>query len=82
HHSQDYEATRSNYSATWIIWDRIFGTCIDGEAELLGMEGGRRMDIRETMVFPFVEGYKSIRSWMRGRVELPEGVVRETEPAE
>src|SRR3546814_672431 len=41
HHSQDYEATRSNYASTWIVIDRIFGTCVDGEAELLGMEGGR-----------------------------------------
>ena len=61
HHSQDYEATGSNYSGTWIIIDRIFGTCIDGEAELLGMEGGRRMTIRETMAYPFTEGWKSFR---------------------
>jgi sterol desaturase/sphingolipid hydroxylase (fatty acid hydroxylase superfamily) len=82
HHSQDYEATRSNYSGTWIIWDRIFGTCIDGEAELLGMEGGRRMDIRETMVFPFVEGYKSAKSAYAsrfGRGALP---APQLEPAE
>ncbi|WP_417621188.1 sterol desaturase family protein [Parasphingorhabdus sp.] len=67
HHSQDYEATRSNYASTWIIFDRIFGTCVDGEAELLGMEGGRRMPINETMVFPFTEGYKSIKSRIQGR---------------
>ncbi|MFN4135677.1 MAG: sterol desaturase family protein [Novosphingobium sp.] len=62
HHSQDYEASRSNYSGTWIFIDRIFGTCVDGEAELLGMEGGRRMSIREAMHFPFSEGWKSIRA--------------------
>jgi sterol desaturase/sphingolipid hydroxylase (fatty acid hydroxylase superfamily) len=67
HHSQDYEATRSNYSSTWIIFDRIFGTCVDGEAELLGMEGGRRMPINETMVYPFTEGYKSIKARIQGR---------------
>lgn len=61
HHSQDYEATRSNYAGTWIIIDRLFGTCVDGEAELLGMEGGRRMTIRETMVFPFSEAWKSLK---------------------
>mgnify|MGYP000288838526 CR=1 FL=1 len=61
HHSQDYEASRSNYSGTWIIIDRMFGTCVDGEAELLGMEGGRRMSIPETMVYPFAEGWKSIK---------------------
>jgi sterol desaturase/sphingolipid hydroxylase (fatty acid hydroxylase superfamily) len=62
HHSQDYEASRSNYSGTWIIIDRMFGTCVDGEAELLGMEGGRPMSIRETMTYPFAEAWKSIRA--------------------
>jgi sterol desaturase/sphingolipid hydroxylase (fatty acid hydroxylase superfamily) len=61
HHSQDYEATRSNYSGAFIFIDRMFGTCIDGEAELLGMEGGRRMSIREQMTYPFTEGWKTIR---------------------
>jgi sterol desaturase/sphingolipid hydroxylase (fatty acid hydroxylase superfamily) len=61
HHSQDYEASRSNYSGTWIIIDRMFGTCVDGEAELLGMEGGRKMSIGETMVYPFTEGWKSLK---------------------
>lgn len=62
HHSQDYEASRSNYSGTWIIIDRMFGTCVDGEAELLGMEGGRPMSIRETMTYPFAEAWKSIKA--------------------
>jgi sterol desaturase/sphingolipid hydroxylase (fatty acid hydroxylase superfamily) len=61
HHSQDYEATRSNYAGTFIFIDRMFGTCIDGEAELLGMEGGRRMSIREQMTYPFTEGWKAIK---------------------
>ena len=61
HHSQDYEATRSNYSSTWIVIDRLFGTAVDGEAELLGMEGGRRMSIPEMMVYPFTEGWKTFR---------------------
>ena len=67
HHSQDYEASRSNYGATWIIFDRIFGTCIDGEAEKLGMEGGRRMQIKETMVYPFTEGFKTSREWLQAK---------------
>ncbi len=62
HHSQDYEASRSNYSGTWIIIDRMFGTCVDGEAELLGMEGGRPMSIRETMTYPFTEGWKTFKA--------------------
>jgi sterol desaturase/sphingolipid hydroxylase (fatty acid hydroxylase superfamily) len=61
HHSQDFEATRSNYSNSWIIIDRMFGTCIDGEAELLGMEGGRRMSIREQMSHPFTEAWKTLK---------------------
>lgn len=61
HHSQDYEASRSNYASTWILIDRMFGTCVDGEAELLGMEGGRRMSIRETMTYPFTEGWKTFK---------------------
>jgi len=61
HHSRDYEATRSNYSNSWIIIDRIFGTCVDGEAELLGLEGGRRMSIREQMTYPFTEGWKMLK---------------------
>jgi sterol desaturase/sphingolipid hydroxylase (fatty acid hydroxylase superfamily) len=61
HHSQDYEATRSNYAGTYIFIDRMFGTCIDGEAELLGMEGGRRMSISEQMAHPFTEGWKALK---------------------
>jgi sterol desaturase/sphingolipid hydroxylase (fatty acid hydroxylase superfamily) len=61
HHSQDYEATRSNYANSFIFIDRMFGTCIDGEAELLGMEGGRRMSIREQLAYPFTEGWKAIK---------------------
>ena len=61
HHSQDYEATRCNYSNSLIFIDRMFGTCIDGEAELLGMEGGRRMSLREQMTYPFTEGWKAIK---------------------
>jgi sterol desaturase/sphingolipid hydroxylase (fatty acid hydroxylase superfamily) len=59
HHSQDYESTRCNYAGTYILWDRIMGTCVDGEAELLGQEGGRRMSIREQMTHPFTEGART-----------------------
>lgn len=61
HHSRDYESTRSNYSNSYIFIDRMFGTCIDGEAELLGMEDGRRMSIREQMTYPFTEGWKTLK---------------------
>jgi sterol desaturase/sphingolipid hydroxylase (fatty acid hydroxylase superfamily) len=77
HHSQDYEATRSNYAGTWIIFDRMFGTCVDGEAELLGMEGGRRMPIGETMVYPFTEGYKTLKSKLLRLREPPTAIPAE-----
>ncbi len=70
HHSQDYEGSRSNFSGTWIIIDRMFGTCVDGEAELLGMEGGRKMSIRETMHYPFSEGWKSTKAFFQRRQQL------------
>ncbi|WP_242124887.1 sterol desaturase family protein [Sphingobium sp. Sx8-8] len=71
HHSRDFEATRSNYSNTYIFIDRMFGTCVDGEAELLGMEGGRRMSIREQMTFPFTEGYKAIKARFASPMPMP-----------
>jgi hypothetical protein len=61
HHSQDYEATRSNYAGSFIFIDRMFGTCIDGEAEMLGLENGRRMSISEQMTHPFTEGWKTLK---------------------
>jgi sterol desaturase/sphingolipid hydroxylase (fatty acid hydroxylase superfamily) len=67
HHSQDYEATRSNYANTYIFIDRMFGTCVDGEAELLGMEGGRRMSIREQMTYPFTEAWKTLKARFGGQ---------------
>lgn len=68
HHSRDYEATRSNYANTFIVIDRLFGTCIDGEAELLGMEGGRRMSLREQMTYPYTEGWRALRQWWSARL--------------
>ena len=70
HHSQDYEGSRSNYAGTWIIIDRMFGTCVDGEAELLGMEGGRKMPIREAMHYPFTEGWK----WLKEKYRRPDPI--------
>jgi len=71
HHSQDYEATRSNYAGDYIFIDRMFGTCIDGEAELLGLEAGRRMTITEQMTYPFTEGWKAIRQWRQPAMAVP-----------
>ncbi|MBF7014623.1 sterol desaturase family protein [Novosphingobium resinovorum] len=69
HHSQDFEASRSNYAGTYIFIDRMFGTCVDGEAELLGMEGGRRMSIREQMTYPFTEAWRTTKSTIQARFQ-------------
>ncbi|WP_277979542.1 sterol desaturase family protein [Sphingomonas phyllosphaerae] len=71
HHSRDYEASRSNYASTWVVIDRLFGTCVDGEAELLGMEGGRPMSIRETMVYPFADGWRTLKERLGRRSAIP-----------
>lgn len=67
HHSLDFEASRSNFANTYIFIDRIFGTCVDGEAELLGMEGGRRMSVREQMTYPYLQAFKAVREKIRKR---------------
>jgi len=71
HHSQDYEATRSNFAGLYIFIDRIFGTCVDGEAEVLGQDGGRRMSIREQMTHPFTEGMKTLKGRASGPAPVP-----------
>lgn len=53
HHSVDYEATRCNYGNSLILLDRLFGTYREGESELVGQDGRRRLSIREQMTFPF-----------------------------
>ena len=82
HHSQDFQASRSNYSTIWIIIDRMFGTCVDGEAELLGMEGGRRMSVGETMTFPFTEGWKTMKKKLRKRRQARQTAMAMAIPAE
>lgn len=71
HHSQDFEGSRSNFASSFIFIDRIFGTCVDGEAELLGMEGGRRMSIGEQMTFPFTEGWKTLKEKFSRPMAVP-----------
>ncbi|WP_419827200.1 sterol desaturase family protein [Sphingomonas sp.] len=75
HHSQDYESSRSNYAGSYIFIDRMFGTCIDGEAELLGMESGRRMSIGEQMTHPFTEGWKTMKQSRDRDRALPTDIV-------
>lgn len=53
HHSRGRRAAECNYATNLIIIDRIFGTFREGEAELVGQEGGRRMSFFEQMTYPF-----------------------------
>lgn len=53
HHSVDYESTRCNFGNSLILLDRIFGTYRDGESELVGQDGRRRLSIWEQTMFPF-----------------------------
>ncbi|GBR67001.1 sterol desaturase family protein [Gluconobacter kanchanaburiensis] len=76
HHSRDFEASRSNFSNTYIFIDRMFGTCVDGEAELLGMEGGRRMSVREQMTYPYLQAFKTVRRKIRKRLGIQPASVR------
>ncbi len=71
HHSRDFEATRSNYAGTFIFIDRMFGTCIDGEAELLVIAGGRRMSIGQQMIHPFTQGWKALKQRVDGPLAVP-----------
>jgi hypothetical protein len=57
----------------------MFGTCVDGEAELLGMEGGRRMSIREQMTYPFTEGWKTMKERF-GKADGAGELFGETQP--
>jgi sterol desaturase/sphingolipid hydroxylase (fatty acid hydroxylase superfamily) len=75
HPSRDSEATRSNYASTFIFLDRIFGTCVDGEAELLGLEEGRRMSIREQMTYPFTQSWGRLRERFGRSNDMPTDVV-------
>ncbi len=54
HHSVTYEDTRCNYGNALIVFDRMFGTFRDGEAEAVGQDDRRRLTIREQFLFPFV----------------------------
>jgi len=81
HHSQDFEASRSNFASYFIVIDRVFGTCVDGEAELLGLDGGRRMSIREQMTYPFTEGWAALKD-KHGWGSLQEELARASSTSE
>lgn len=62
HHSPDYDSSRTNYANTFIFIDRIFGTCVDGESEQVGLDDRRRLGIRGQMLYPF----QPLIGWVKG----------------
>lgn len=62
HHSDDYDATRSNYANSLIIWDRVFGTFRAGDAEVVGcQEDRKKQSLWEQHVYPFMP----LMQWFR-----------------
>ena len=66
HHSQDYDSTRSNYSNSLIFIDRLHGTFRDGEGVELGQDGGRKLSIKDVMLFTFQPLIDGVRSRIKG----------------
>lgn len=64
HHSDDYDATRSNYANSLILWDRVFGTFRDGDAEVMGcQEDRKKQSLWEQHVYPFIPLF----DWLKAR---------------
>ncbi|MDB5726335.1 MAG: sterol desaturase [Novosphingobium sp.] len=66
HHSSNYDDTRSNYSNALIIWDRIFGTYRDGDAEIVGCQEDRqRQSLLDQHIYPIIPAIDWIKlRWM------------------
>jgi sterol desaturase/sphingolipid hydroxylase (fatty acid hydroxylase superfamily) len=52
HHTVGFTETRCNYANVLILWDRIFGTFREGEAEVVGQDERKRLLIRQQFMFP------------------------------
>ncbi len=52
HHSVTYNDTRCNFGNSLILFDRIFGTYREGEAEIVGQDERKRLTIWEQTIFP------------------------------
>jgi sterol desaturase/sphingolipid hydroxylase (fatty acid hydroxylase superfamily) len=63
HHSVRFEDTLCNYANSLILCDRLCGTFLDGEAELVGQDDRKRLTIREQFMFPF----KPMLEWIKAR---------------
>jgi sterol desaturase/sphingolipid hydroxylase (fatty acid hydroxylase superfamily) len=58
-----FEDTLCNYANSLILCDRLCGTFLDGEAELVGQDDRKRLTIREQFMFPF----KPMLEWIKAR---------------
>lgn len=54
HHTVGFQETRCNYANLLIVWDRVFGTFREGEAEPLNIGQGtrKRLSVAQQMAFP------------------------------
>lgn len=70
HHTVGFEETRCNYANCFILWDRVFRTYRDGEAEIVGQDQRRRLSIWEQFIFPLRPLIETIKSWQRSASPL------------
>ncbi|WP_197041887.1 sterol desaturase family protein [Sandarakinorhabdus oryzae] len=66
HHSMEYEDTRCNYANALILLDRMFGTFRAGETAEVGQEAGRKLGIKDVMVYPFTPLIDGARGMLKG----------------
>jgi sterol desaturase/sphingolipid hydroxylase (fatty acid hydroxylase superfamily) len=52
HHTVGFAETRCNYANALILCDRLFGTFRPGEAEVVGQDERKRLQISEQFMFP------------------------------
>lgn len=71
HHTVGFAETRCNYANCLILWDRIFGTYRDGEAEIVGQDDRRRLSIWEQFIFPLRPVIAAFKSRERHAASLP-----------
>jgi len=65
HHSVGFNETRCNFANSLIVCDRICGTFLEGETEIVGQGDRKRLSIFEQFVFPLRPLIVTIKA-MRG----------------
>ena len=62
HHQVGFKETRCNYANALILLDHLFGSYRPGEAQIVGQDDRRRLQIREQFMFPLRPLIARIRS--------------------